>query len=494
MEDYRFEPRKREYLLFLGRIAPAKGTHVAIDVARETGLPLKIAGEIQPLFREYWDREVAPHVDGRQIEYVGEADFAAKNELLAGARAMLFPIQWDEPFGLVVIEAMACGTPVLALPGGSMPEIVRDGVNGYLCADAGEMARRASHLDIDPARCREYVRTHFSLDAMVRRYEALFLEVIGAAVASRRRARQASPRTRQRREAAAVLAVRARIRPEIAVDDVIQYQDQFYILATSSLLQERRHVLKDGDSFAVFDTQGDVAPFGAGEQGYFHGGTRHLSMLRQTINGQRPLLLSSRVREQNDLFGADLTNPDQVRDGVVFFPRDLLHIYRSRFLWEGHWYERLRIANYGLATISATLMMEFGADYADIFEVRGLKRERRGTMLPPSVDCGRRCGSPTRGSTARCAPPCCCSIRRPRSMSGDRVRYHVELAPHQAQHPDADDPVRGPGGPRPHAVLRRGVPKRPPEAVRAAAGDGAPCSPPTSSSTSGATGRPPTSR
>ena len=216
------------------------------------------------------------------------------------------------------------------------------------------------------------------------------------------------------------------------MDDVIQYQDQFYILATSSLLQERRHVLKDGDSFAVFDTQGDVAPFGAGEQGYFHGGTRYLSMLRQTINGQRLLLLSSRVREQNDLFGADLTNPDQVRDGVVFFPRDMLHIYRSRFLWEGHWYERLRIANYGLATISATLLLEFGADYADIFEVRGLKRERRGTMLPPSVDASavrlayQGLDSALRATVLLFDPV-------PTVMSGNRVRYHVELAPHQTQ-------------------------------------------------------------
>jgi glycosyltransferase involved in cell wall biosynthesis len=178
VEDYRFERRKREYLLFLGRIAPLKGTHLAIEVARKTRLPLKIAGEIQPIFRDYWDREVAPHVDGRQIEYVGEADFATKNALLAGARAMLFPIQWDEPFGLVVIEAMACGTPVLALPGGSMQEIVRDGVNGYVCADAEDMAYRVLHLDIDPARCREYVRAHFGLDAMVQRYEALFREVM----------------------------------------------------------------------------------------------------------------------------------------------------------------------------------------------------------------------------------------------------------------------------------------------------------------------------
>lgn len=185
VEDYRFERRKGDYLVFLGRIAPAKGTHLAIQVARQTGMPLKIAGEIQPMFREYWDREVAPHVDGRHIEYVGEADFALKNELLADARALLFPIQWDEPFGLIVIESMACGTPVLALPGGSMQELVRDGVNGYLCADAAEMAQRVVNLDVEPARCREYVRAHFGLDVMLARYEALFLETIGRGVSKR---------------------------------------------------------------------------------------------------------------------------------------------------------------------------------------------------------------------------------------------------------------------------------------------------------------------
>src|SRR5215218_3472585 len=214
------------------------------------------------------------------------------------------------------------------------------------------------------------------------------------------------------------------------MDDVIQYQDKFYILAASSLLQERRHVLKDGDSFAVFDMQGDVAPFGAGEQGYFHGGTRHLSMLRQTINGQRPLLLSSQVREQNDLFGADLTNPDQVRDGVVFFPRDLLHIYRSRFLLEGHWYERLRIANYGLVTVGATLMLEFGADYADTFEVRGIKRERRGTALPSAVDASTvRLAYEGRDSAVRATV--LLFDPAPTEVAGDRARFHVELAPQQ---------------------------------------------------------------
>jgi glycosyltransferase involved in cell wall biosynthesis len=183
VENYRFEPRKRDYLLFLGRIAPLKGTHVAIEVARHTGLPLKIAGEIQPVFREYWEREVAPHVDGRSIEYVGEADFATKVDLLAEARAMLFPIQWDEPFGLVIAEATACGTPVLALPRGSVRELVQDGVNGYICADAVEMAERTMHLDIDPVRCREHAMANFHVDVMVRHYEALFRDLADHGVA-----------------------------------------------------------------------------------------------------------------------------------------------------------------------------------------------------------------------------------------------------------------------------------------------------------------------
>ena len=280
---------------------------------------------------------------------------------------------------------------------------------------------------------------------------------------------------------------------EIAVDDVIQYQDQFYILATSSLLQERRHVLKDGDSFAVFDMQGDIAPFGAGEQGYFHGGTRHLSLLRQTINGQRPLLLSSRVREQNDLFGADLTNPDQVRDGVVFFPRDVLHIYRSRFLWDGHWYERLRIANYGLATISATLMVEFGADYADIFEVRGIKRARRGRQLPASVDSDavrlayrRARRRVARARVLRFDPA-------PTELTADRARFHVELAPQQVRTLTLTIPARARRATVPRARTTR-PPSWPRRAVRPDGRRGARCSRRTNSSTSGATGRPPTSR
>jgi glycosyltransferase involved in cell wall biosynthesis len=133
LSRYRLVQKKQQYLSFIGRISPIKGTHLAIDVARRTGIPLKIAGEVQPANREYFERKIKPEIDGSLVEYIGPANLEAKNELLGNSMAMLFPIQWNEPFGLVVVEAMACGTPVLAMPGGSVPEIVRDGTSGYIC-------------------------------------------------------------------------------------------------------------------------------------------------------------------------------------------------------------------------------------------------------------------------------------------------------------------------------------------------------------------------
>ena len=176
---YRLQQRKQQYLTFLGRIAPIKGTHLAIEAAKKAGIPLKIAGEVQPLFRDYYEAQVKPHIDGKFIEYVGEANLEEKNELLGNSLALLFPIQWDEPFGLVMIEAMACGTPVLALPGGSVPEIVKDGVSGYLCANVDEMAQRARSLEITPSTVRRYVEQHFSIERMVDDYVALYQECAG---------------------------------------------------------------------------------------------------------------------------------------------------------------------------------------------------------------------------------------------------------------------------------------------------------------------------
>jgi glycosyltransferase involved in cell wall biosynthesis len=172
---------KEDYLAFLGRIAPIKGTHVAIEVAKKAGIPLKIAGEIQPLYQEYFDTQIKPHVDGKFIQFIGEVDLPAKNELLSKARALLFPIQWNEPFGLVMIEAMACGTPVLAFSGGSVSEIVRDGVSGWICKSADEMAAKARSIGIAPAVIREYLEETFSLDVMADRYLELYQEIVAEA-------------------------------------------------------------------------------------------------------------------------------------------------------------------------------------------------------------------------------------------------------------------------------------------------------------------------
>jgi glycosyltransferase involved in cell wall biosynthesis len=177
--DYTFSAEKEDYVAFLGRMAPCKGAHLAIAAARRAGVRLKLAGEIQPMFHDYWHQQVLPHVDDDRISFVGEADFAMKNELLSKARALVFPIQWEEPFGLVMIEAMACGTPVLAFRGGAVEEIVRDGVNGWICADEEDMAARLATLDISPEACRAYVAEHFPVSRMADQYLDIYQHAIG---------------------------------------------------------------------------------------------------------------------------------------------------------------------------------------------------------------------------------------------------------------------------------------------------------------------------
>jgi glycogen debranching enzyme len=163
-------------------------------------------------------------------------------------------------------------------------------------------------------------------------------------------------------------------------------RDPYYILAAAPLADEAARVLKQGDTFAVFDHFGDIRPVGLGEEGLYHEGTRFLSCLLLSLDEVRPLFLSSTVREANDLLAVDLTNPDLFDEGRVVVPRGTLHISRIKFLWKGACYERFRVKNYGLAPIHVSLRLQLEADFADIFEVRGSRRPRRGQMLAPTVE------------------------------------------------------------------------------------------------------------
>jgi glycogen debranching enzyme len=164
--------------------------------------------------------------------------------------------------------------------------------------------------------------------------------------------------------------------------------DPFYILAASPQADEQSRVLKQGDTFAVFDHYGDVKPSGLAEEGLYNEGTRYLSRLLLLLAGERPLFLSSTVKEQNDLLTVDLTNGDVSSDGEVRIPRGTLHLARSKFLWRGSCYERLRIRNYGLSPIQTAFSLHFGADFADIFEVRGTRRLRKGRLLEGATEDG----------------------------------------------------------------------------------------------------------
>lgn len=167
-----------------------------------------------------------------------------------------------------------------------------------------------------------------------------------------------------------------------AGQDVIEVGQQFYIRASSSLADDRTRVLLHGDTFAVFDRGGDIQPVGVGQQGIFFRETRHLSRLDMRVHGMRPLLLSSTIREDNVLFAVDLTNPD-IRLDVCKLPRGTLHVYRTKFLCDGVCYDKITFHNYAERRADLEVTLEFDADFADIFEVRGEKRAKRGKMLPP---------------------------------------------------------------------------------------------------------------
>jgi glycogen debranching enzyme len=168
------------------------------------------------------------------------------------------------------------------------------------------------------------------------------------------------------------------------LDDVIRFQDKFYVLASSSLADDRTRVLKYGETFGVFNRYGDVETVGQGQLGIFYVETRHLSRMTLRFDRQTPLLLASTVRDDNAFLSVDLTNFDTGTQPDI--PRGTVHLYRSKFLDEGICYEQIRLTNYGLTPVEFSLSFEFGADFADIFEVRGTERPKKGHFQPTRVE------------------------------------------------------------------------------------------------------------
>ncbi|WP_276684418.1 glycosyltransferase [Duncaniella muris] len=167
---------ERKYLVFLGRIEDIKGTHEAIMVAKKSNTPLIIAGNIEPEHQEYFDTKVKPYIDGEFIRYIGPVDDQQKQSLLEGAKAFLMPIKWEEPFGIVMVEAMACGAPVLAFRRGSVPEIVVDGT-GMISDSIHEMAKHVGTMKcISPAALNRYVKNTFSREVIASHYINLFYQ------------------------------------------------------------------------------------------------------------------------------------------------------------------------------------------------------------------------------------------------------------------------------------------------------------------------------
>jgi len=175
MDGYPFFPGGGGYLAFLGRISPEKRPDLAIALAKRVGLPLKIAAKVDPVDRRYFEDEIEPLMDHPLIDFIGEIGEDAKPHFLGQAKALVFPIDWPEPFGLVMIEALACGTPVIARPCGSVPELLVHGRTGFIADTLEDMEAAVNGLDrIDRAECRREVLARFTVERMVDGYEALY--------------------------------------------------------------------------------------------------------------------------------------------------------------------------------------------------------------------------------------------------------------------------------------------------------------------------------
>jgi glycosyltransferase involved in cell wall biosynthesis len=185
LDVLRFEPRPGDYLAFLGRVSSEKRVDRAISIATACGHPLKIAAKVDPADQDYFEEEIRPLLDHPLVEFVGEIDESRKSAFLGGARALLFPIDWPEPFGLVQIESLACGTPVVAFRGGSVDEVLEDGVTGFVVESVDEAIAAVRKIDrLDRGACRAAFEERFSSTRMARDYVGLYQQLSASDLAT----------------------------------------------------------------------------------------------------------------------------------------------------------------------------------------------------------------------------------------------------------------------------------------------------------------------
>ncbi|MCW8196438.1 glycosyltransferase [Proteobacteria bacterium 005FR1] len=357
------ENPSREYLAFVGRIAPEKRPDIAIEVAKAAGKKLKIAAKVDAAHLEYFYKYVKPLLNG--IEYLGEVPENEKNAFIGNAEALVLPVDWPEPFGMVLIEAMACGTPVVAFRQGAIPEIIEHGITGFVVDSEAEMVQALNQLgQLDRQKIRAEFEKRFSSARMAQDYEGIYRRLVSKFEKGNEQLSLDYPTTVMEPTSEAV---------PTSMESSPMEQGE-------ARMPYKLFALKHRDTFAVADSFGNI--IGVGD-GVFRDDTRVLSELKLALGNQPLSLLSASISQDNVFFTAHVTNRPLPPLGGRSIPEGVIHLKRTRFLWEERLYERLQLVNYGDHEVPTPITIHFGADFLDMFEVRGRERSKRGDLQKP---------------------------------------------------------------------------------------------------------------
>ncbi|MEX1033572.1 MAG: glycogen debranching N-terminal domain-containing protein [Cellvibrionaceae bacterium] len=350
-----------DYLAFLGRISPEKRPDVAIRAAQCLQQELRIAAKVDEANTDYFRDTIKPLLSCDRINFIGELADNQKSDFLGNAQALILPVGWPEPFGMVLIEAMACGTPVVACKRGAIPEIIEHGVTGFVVNDESEIVEALKQVkDLNRHKIRQEFERRFSASVMCDNYLNLYRQLLD--------------------RKPAVAGSSARDNSAMVIEPADETGSSSSLADSESRMPYKLFALKHRDTFAVADSFGNI--LGNGD-GMFRDDTRVLSEFRLVV-GDRPLaLLSATISQDNVFFTTHVTNRPLPPLGGRSIPEGVIHLKRSRFLWDECLYERIQLVNYGSHDVSAPIKIHFGADFQDMFEVRGRKRPARGKLLAP---------------------------------------------------------------------------------------------------------------